>query len=337
MTRGIRAMFSILLVLALVAACSAQKPQPIPLITVNANLPALEVEAFPGYRSLAELLDIFDDSALALYSEDGAITQGSGATLVEVRKGRVYAKGGQHPLIGIVKSPPAQGNTVAFSWALAQVESGNQALVIVIDGLGFEVFTQALAQGLIPNLAKGEAVGALTVYRPVTNAGMAAILTGQGPDKNGIHDRSNRQPQVPDILGLLSDMGKKGVVIEGEINILDLKGEVILNIDTNGDGCSDDEILEAALIRVDMGYDYMLVHFHSLDDAGHSFGPWAVQSLDRLVVMDQYVAALLDVWPGPVLVVSDHGAHSNDQGGDHGEFRYEDMFVPVIIFSREVE
>lgn len=327
-----------LLIVALLAvflsACAGGNPQPVPVITSAANLPNLEPDAFRGAKTLAELLGISEDTALVLYTEDGAITPAAGADRVAVRGGRLQAEGG-HPIRGIVLEPPELINTEAFSWAHGQVQAGNRALVIVIDGMGYEYYTWAAEQGLAPNLVQGQVREALTVFTPVTNAGMAAILTGVTPDKSGIHHREHRQPQVMDILGALADLGKSGVVIEGDINILDLQGEVILNLDANGDETSDDEIQATALTQAALNWDYMLVHYHSLDDAGHSFGPWSEEANGRMVILDQYVGELLSVWPGPVLVVADHGMHETSEGGSHGQFRYEDMFVPIIYFSQE--
>lgn len=329
-----RKLLIVALLAALLSACAGGNPHPVPVITSAANLPDLEPEAFRGAKTLAELLGISEDTDLVLYTEDGAITPVTGSARMVVRGGRLLAEGG-HPIRGIVLDPPELINTEAYSWAHGKVQAGNRALVIVIDGMGYEYYTWATEQGLAPNLARGQVREALTVFTPVTNAGMAAILTGVTPDKSGIHHRGHRQPQVTDILGSLKDLGMSGVVIEGDINILDLQGEVILNLDTNGDGTSDDEIQATALTQAGLDWDYMLVHYHSLDDAGHSFGPWSEEANGRMAILDQYVGALLSVWPGPVLVVADHGMHETNEGGRHGQFRYEDMFVPIIYFSQE--
>jgi len=45
---------------------------------------------------------------------------------------------------------------------------------------------------------------------------------------------------------------------------------------------------------------------------------------------DDFIRALLSVWPGPVYIISDHGMHRQNDGGYHGAFRYEDMVVPFI-------
>lgn len=318
----------ILLTMLTLAAC-AREATPVPVVSASANLYNLEGD-FRGSKTLAELMSVPEDTALALYTQAGSIIQTNAAQEVKARSGTINFQG--QALRGIFLDPPALLNTYAFHWSLDQIDDGQQAMVVLIDGLGYEVYMEALEKGLVPNLAQGEEVEALTVYRPVTNAGLAAILTGETPDKNGIHDRSYREPQVPDILQVLTDRGKTGVVIEGAINILDLGGEVVLSVDMNDDGYSDDEILAAALAKIDDGYDYMLVHFHSLDDAGHSYGPKAPETMDRLVVLDQYMRSLLDSWPGPVLVAPDHGMHETEDGGNHGDFRYEDLMVPLIFF-----
>lgn len=321
-------MLVVLVMLAALAGCAAQ-PFEVPVISTSGDLPALEGESGGG-MTLADLLAIPPQTPLALYTQEGGIVATSAEAQVKARRGELTYQG--QALLGIVQDPPSFYTTAAYSWALEQVEGGERALVILIDGLGYGVYSRALAEGIIPNLAQGEGEVALAVYRPVTNAGLAAIVTGQTPDKSGIHDRSNRQPQTPDILGILAGKGRRGILVEGAINILDLDGEVSLNSDMNGDGFSDDEIHASALARIREGYDYMLVHYHSLDDAGHDYGPWASEAQERLAVLDQDVGELLAAWPGPVLVVADHGMHATADGGSHGDFCHEDMLVPLITF-----
>lgn len=321
-----------LLLLLSFTACG-QTSAAIPVITLDSTK---EIQVnFRESQGISSLLAIPEYTPLTLYFQDGSIKDLTAQDQVSLRRGKLYVSGITSPIRGIVLNPPEHRVTHAYGWALKQIQEGNQALVILIDGFSWEQYVWAFDQGIIPNLAGGQAFSALTVYRPVTNAGMAAIITGVTPEQSGIHHRGHRIPQVPDMLHVLAGAGKRGIVIETDINILQMGGEVVLNLDQNGDGYTDDEVLAAALLNIPRAYDYMLVHFHSLDAAGHSFGPYAQETIQRLQMMDEYVGQLLSAWPGPVLVVSDHGMHKTDEGGSHGEFRHEDMFVPFIQFGEE--
>jgi predicted AlkP superfamily pyrophosphatase or phosphodiesterase len=178
------------------------------------------------------------------------------------------------------------------------------------------------------NLSKAEM--ALSVYRPVTNSGMAAMLTGQPPHVNGISDRSNRDPKVETIFDYLHLNGKSSMLIEGNTSILNLNTNTLLNPDRNNNGHTDDEVYESAVENMN-DVDFLMVHFHGLDDSGHTYGDFAKETMTKLLEIDGYVESLVSLWDGMVIITSDHGMHSTDTGGYHGVFRYEDMIVPYII------
>jgi len=84
---------------------------------------------------------------------------------------------------------------------------------------------------------------------------------------------------------------------------------------------------------MDKGFELMVVHFHSIDDMGHNFGDITGETMDEIKRLDMYVKELVSMWEGNVIITADHGMHSTEDGGSHGEFRYEDMIVPYIVFS----
>jgi predicted AlkP superfamily pyrophosphatase or phosphodiesterase len=122
------------------------------------------------------------------------------------------------------------------------------------------------------------------------------------------------------------------LLIEGEIKILDLPGQTILNLDLNENGTSDDEIFQTALERLDADkYAYSMVHFHSIDDAGHISGPQGDLTRERIQAVDEYVGQLVENWPGPVIITADHGMHQEGETGSHWNFRAEDVTIPYLI------
>jgi predicted AlkP superfamily pyrophosphatase or phosphodiesterase len=88
---------------------------------------------------------------------------------------------------------------------------------------------------------------------------------------------------------------------------------------------------------MDSGCNLMVVHFHGIDDSGHSYGDLSAQTLERIRTTDGYVKDLVSRWSGKVIITADHGMHSTLEGGSHGEFRYEDMIVPYIICEGDGE
>ncbi|MFA7215632.1 MAG: alkaline phosphatase family protein, partial [Bacillota bacterium] len=160
-------------------------------------------------------------------------------------------------------------------------------------------------------------------------------LTGGLPSENGVHTRKEMDISTPSIFEYAKKRGKSSVLVEGNIKILNLEIEPILNIDKNSNGSADDEIRDKALEKMNEGQNLMVVHFHGIDDSGHNYGDLSFQTMERIKLTDGYVKELVYRWDGRVIITADHGMHSTSEGGSHGEFRYEDMVVPYIICEGE--
>lgn len=104
-----------------------------------------------------------------------------------------------------------------------------------------------------------------------------------------------------------------------------------LENDEDGDGYTDLEVYAKALDVPNTTY--MLVHFNGVDEAGHDFGPYHEDTMNKIIEVNGYVEKLVKRWPGKVIVLADHGMHKTKEGGDHGEFRVEDMMVPYAIVN----
>ncbi len=235
-------------------------------------------------------------------------------------------------IAGAIINPPPLSIMDTYTDSLYYIDRGERVMVILIDGLSYYQFEQARDNGLIPNLAAlGAAVKVNTVYRPVTNAGLAAIVTGQPPSVNGIVDRSTREPKVQTIFDLLEAEHKTHILVEGSASILKLNTDTVYSADLYNDGNTDDDVFGNAMAQIEKQPDYLLIHFHGVDDAGHNYGPLAEETMEVLAMVDVYTGLLLKEWTGKVIVVADHGMHFADPEGDHGNFQLEDMFVPYII------
>jgi len=237
---------------------------------------------------------------------------------------------------GIAIDPPGASNMDTYHDAVHFMDRNEDVLIIVLDGFGYHQYEYALRKGYAPFLAGiGPAKMAFSVYTPVTNAGMAAILTGRPPSENGVHTRKEMDILTPSIFGYAEQSGKSSVMIEGNIKVLNLEIEPVLNIDRNSSGSTDDEIRDKALEMMEQSYNLMVVHFHGIDDSGHSCGDLSPETMERVKATDGYVEQLVSRWNGRVIITADHGMHSTSGGGSHGEFRYEDMVVPYIICEGE--
>jgi len=235
---------------------------------------------------------------------------------------------------GIIVNPPATSVMNAYYDSKNYLENDEKVMLIFVDGLSYSQYENINENytGLFLSNAD-EVKKATTVFKPVTNSGFAAMITGEPPIENGILNRDYREVKVDTIFDLIKDMGKASLLVEGEVKILNTNSELILNIDSNNDGYTDDEVYASAINIMNNGYDYILIHFHGVDDAGHDFGPYGEQTFDKIKEIDRYIKELVSSWDGKVIIVSDHGMHNFLGCGDHGEFRSDDMFVPYMILS----
>jgi len=212
-------------------------------------------------------------------------------------------------------------------------------LLLFLDGLGYVRYQEALAAGDIPVLAAlGEPMVALTVYPPGTRVATAALLTGALPERTGVTDASVRDTDVETLFDVAAEAGLSVVSVEGQSLAFNLRStEVVLSGDRDGDGSTDDNVLANTLDVVESGMpDLLLVHFHGIDDAGHTYGPGAAEEIETLRYVDQAVGRLLATLPEDTMVIAfaDHGMHRVQQEGrlgDHGHLIERDMLIPIWI------
>lgn len=224
-------------------------------------------------------------------------------------------------------------------------------LLLFLDGFGYVRYLEARDADLIPNLtAAGEPLLALTVYPPSTRVGTAALLTGALPEVNGADRRSVRQTEIETLFDIAAAAGLDVVAVEGEALAFNLRSaDVQLSGDRDGNGSTDDNVLANALAVLacassactgDGGMPALFfVHFHGIDDAGHSYGPGAPEEESVIREVDAAVGELLRALPADSLAIifADHGMHEVEEEGrlgNHGNLIAEDMFIPIILTEK---
>jgi hypothetical protein len=292
--------------------------------------------------TLAAVFDLPATDSIAVFLENGQIIDFPDSNArAAIKEGNVCLLDNQQgsykksSIIGVVAQPPESRITDVALLANKSMDEDRRVLILFLDGFGYGKYLQAKAQGLLPNISGlAQARKAMTVFPPITPVAFAAMVTGVTPDQTGVKNRSDHNINCPSIFEFASEKGKKALLIEGNSQIINIKNETIYNTDKNNNGLTDDEIQFSVLQAMNhCKYDLLLVHYHSIDDRGHTFGPNASETDEQIKVIDGYAGELMQRWSGDVIIISDHGMHDTKQEnrlGNHGEIREEDLFVPLI-------
>ncbi len=240
------------------------------------------------------------------------------------------------PTVALALGIPAPAD--ATGQAL-ELPSASQAALIFLDGFGYVRYAEALRDGLIPNIsALGEPLVGLSTYPPITCVSTASLLTGAPPEVHGVDQRGIRQTDMETLFDVAIASGLDVVAVEGESLAFQLRNsELQLSGDLDGDGGTDDNVLLNSLAALRSGIpDIFYVHFHGIDDAGHTYGPGAPEERAAISEEDSAVGRIIDLLPSDTLIVifADHGMHAvQEEGelGNHGHLIERDMFIPIFV------
>jgi hypothetical protein len=234
----------------------------------------------------------------------------------DISLNRYYFTAEGDTVVGLWKHPPAESVFSLHAMLSGLMEEG-PLLVLFVDSYGLRLHQDLTAlkadyalKGLSPLRA---------AYPSKTASSYWAFGTG-----TSYWLRNHRGAILEDIL----KPGDNAVLVEDDHPYYQAPVPVLAMTDLDKDGSIDDEIFQQAVQEMDKHHDFMLVHFHSIDDAGHEFGPYSQQRLEHVRQVSGYVNELASKWKGPVLVFSDHGMHDDGRrGGTHGSALAEDMLA----------
>jgi len=311
------------------------EPMDVNIITSEENIKTIDLDTVEATFTLEDILDEPAEEALLMgrFGEvraiEGGYFQNSGQSIDYITEENEKVE----DIVGIIIEPPSLSITKAYYHMKEEMEKG-KVMFLLLDGFGYHQYEYAKEKGYIPFLENQEALKALGVYKPVTNAGLGAIITGKTPEENGVYSREQRELRTDSIFKIALDSGKNTKYIEGNIGILNTEIQPILNLDENKNGYTDDEVFASILKAIEENTSFIFGHFHGIDDANHTYGPLSEVAMKRVKTIDTYIEEIANIWDGTIIISADHGAHTTEDGGDHGEFRYEDLIVPYIIINR---
>lgn len=211
-----------------------------------------------------------------------------------------------------------------FFGRMAECLESGPLLVWYLDGLGYRMYEQARRAGYMSQIDACFQVSPVSsVYPPLTNPALATMLTGLQPEEHGVCDRSVRRLDKPTIF---EQVTSSFAWLEGDSVIIKTQSRPKLHTDRDGQGC-DEWICKSAQQELDKGTRFIFAHLHQIDDCGHTYGPYARQTLRQMEKTDRMISEISAAFPGKVLLISDHGMHVQEGKGSHGMDCEEDMLA----------
>jgi predicted AlkP superfamily pyrophosphatase or phosphodiesterase len=215
----------------------------------------------------------------------------------------------------------------------------DHAVIILLDGTQYQKLSDLVAAGQLPFLGENTTIQrGLTVYPSISTSGSAAFLTGLRPRENGVFGYGYRDTEATTIFDIAAQDGKSVIAIEGNSLPFNLRNaETTLSGDRDGNGFSDDNVYENALDIIETQMpDLLYIHFHEIDDMGHTYGPESDQYESAINRVDGYLASIYNALPESTLMIifADHGMHTTNEGGNHGTLTADDLIIPIIFLEK---
>ena len=214
-------------------------------------------------------------------------------------------------------------------------------VLILIDGLQYEKLDSLVKENALPFLGSIDVIHkGLTVYPSITTASTGALLTSAPPYVNGVFGYGYRSTESKTLFDLAVEAGPSVTAVEGNSLAFGLQNaEVILSGDRDGDGFTNDNVLDNSLrvIAEDMP-DLLFIHFHDVDDQGHNYGPDSQEYEAAIFRVDGYLEQIYQALPENtfITIFADHGMQNDPSscGGNHGGLTKSAMIIPIIFMEK---
>jgi len=228
--------------------------------------------------------------------------------------------------------PDVQGKVVFETKA-------DHGILLFLDGLQYQKLISMIDAGKLPFFQGIEKIQCgLTVYPSITTSASASLLTGAPPSENGVFGYGYRTTEMKTLFDQIAQEGRSALAIEGYALAFNLRNaETTLSGDRDGDGFTDDNVFENSLEVIHSGMpDLLYVHFHEIDDMGHTYGPDSSEYEAAVIRVDSYLAEIYQALPRNtfIIIFTDHGMHPTQDGGNHGSLTASDMIIPMIFLEK---
>lgn len=241
------------------------------------------------------------------------------------------------PTMAMALGLPELPEGIGVNWLDGDVEHG---VMILLDGLQYKKLIDLVKNGSLPffrryqeNIQLG-----LTVYPSISTSASAALLTSAPPHVNRVYGYGDRDTKTVTLFDLAVEAGLTVTAVEGASPAFNLRNtETIISGDRDGNGFSDDNVFLNSLDVIRTGMpDILFIHFHSIDDQGHSFGPDSTEYSEAIRHVDSYLAEITKALPenSLIAILADHGMHATEEGGNHGTLTADDLIIPILFINK---
>ncbi|SFA69102.1 Type I phosphodiesterase / nucleotide pyrophosphatase [Acetitomaculum ruminis DSM 5522] len=200
-----------------------------------------------------------------------------------------------------------------------------RTLVLYLDGLGYYLYKYAYKKNALNfTSAHFDIFPQWSLKNAVTNPNMAAMISGKNSEYTGIYSRKDHILNVATIF----DEGYDQVILEGDTIILNTTQRPILHVKSKVKTV-DFGVFSDTLKAIEEGKYFIFSHFNEIDDYCHTYGPYSEEVLGQIKKTDCYIEKICKNFSGNILLVSDHGVHTqlnekNEQFGIHGNVFVEE-------------
>jgi len=221
-----------------------------------------------------------------------------------------------------------------FDGSSARRGNASQVVVIYVDALGWQRYEWA--RPVMRNLTALGPSAACDVYPSISNVNAAALITGVMPERSGVDRWERRTMMTDNIIDIALRNGVSAAWIDGPRPPVSPDRGIISVNDSDGDGVTDDEIMDRAIAEYEDSTRLLYVHLYDTDRALHESGPYSQRSLDAMARADAMIGLMVSrLGPGTLLIITaDHGGHEIEGGkGDHGTLLPQDMVIPLVLMG----
>ena len=230
---------------------------------------------------------------------------------------------------------PSSSESDYLSLVVDSMALTDRLVVIVIDAFGISTWKNSREQS--PTINKLETLHSMIIHsvmKTITPVNFATMLTGACPEIHGITNRE-MPLETETIFDSMREKGLRSATAARSQSSLGILISPHADKPGIAESNKDSEVTRIAVSNIKSGYNLVWVQLLDVDDAGHSFGPYSIESRKAVAKADDNLRVILGAAREngySVMVLADHGQHDSNDAykGNHGTNMPEDVEVPFL-------